>query len=329
MLMVTDAKSDFKIFLHFCKRIGFKVPQRLFLLWRAVLQVFSQSNQEVRCTCSPKDGNFFEIVLCRYLYQTIKKKTKQINMSQNMCGEFTQPKTPRNPPKLLKIIVQPEILQDMFGCRMQWHTLPTFSNAFPTKMDPVRSALDFVAQPTGPPLVHAAHYCRETQKVKVWRYDPWKLHLSGVGFVDGKFFSDSGAQGYGNNMFATTCENSEHGLVTATLHSHLNFFLPEDILRSFNFWTPRVSDGMHCMVGNNDVLQCKMCICKMLRFSEAGAAVVSNYLRYLSIFAYWFIFFSAWFWRHLIYIEHTAVLHILESLAGVVRAPEPFSFQHW
>ena len=25
-----------------------------------------------------------------------------------------------------------------------------------------RSALDFVAQPTGPPLMHAAHYCRET-----------------------------------------------------------------------------------------------------------------------------------------------------------------------
>ena len=114
-------------------------------------------------------------------------------------------------------------------------------------------------------------------------YDPWKL-----GFVDGKF-QDSGAQGYENTMFAT-CENSEHVPVTATLRSHLNFFLPEDILRSFNFWTPRVSDGMHCMVGNNDVLQCKICTCKMLRFSEAGAAVVSNYLRYLSIFAYWFIF---------------------------------------
>lgn len=51
---------------------------------------------------------------------------------------------------------------------MQWHTLPTFSNAFPTKMDPVRSALDFVAQPTGPPLVHAAHYCRETQWWRLW-----------------------------------------------------------------------------------------------------------------------------------------------------------------
>lgn len=46
-------------------------------------------------------------------------KTKHINMSQNICGEFTQPKTPkngsglRNFPNLLKIIVQPEILQDI------------------------------------------------------------------------------------------------------------------------------------------------------------------------------------------------------------------------
>jgi len=64
-----------------------------------------------------------------------------------------------------------------------------------------------------------------------------------LGFVDGKF-QDSGAQGYGNNMFATTCENSEHVPVTATLRSHLNFFLLEEILRSFNFWTPRVSEGI-------------------------------------------------------------------------------------
>ena len=166
------------------------------------------------------------------------------------------------------------------------------------KDDPLRSALDFVAQPTGPPLVHAAHYCRKTQW---WRYGPWKLHLSGVVLLMGNF-RIQGHRVTKRTCLQTTCENLEHVPVTATLRSHLNFFLPEDILRSFNFRTPRVSDGMHCMVGNNDVLQCNMCICKMLRFSEAGAAVVSNYLRYLSIFAYWFIFFSAWFWRHLIYI---------------------------
>ena len=93
--------------------------------------------------------------------------------------------------------------------------------------------------------------------------------------------------------------------VTVALRStHLNFFLLKDILRSFHFWTPRVSDDMHCMVGDADVLRCKIWICKMLRFSEAGAVVVSNCLCYfvfcLSLHIESIIDFADWFWRHLI-----------------------------
>lgn len=117
-------------------------------------------------------------------------------MSQNMCGEFTQRKTPkngsglRNLRKLMKIIVHPKILQDIFGCSMQWHTLPTFLYAFPTKMTPLGLPWTLWLNQLDLHLVHAAHYCRETQW---WRYDPWKLHVRCV-FVDGKF-QDSGAQG--------------------------------------------------------------------------------------------------------------------------------------
>ena len=148
-------------------------------------------------------------------------------MSQNICGEFTQPKAPRNPPKLLKIIVQPKILQDIIWLPYAMTHLAYLFYCLSDKDDPLRSALDFVAQPTGPPLVHAAHYWRETQWWKVWRYDPWKLHLSGVSLVDGTFFSDSGAQGYEKNMFATCNCNSplSSQLLSAGRHLEVLQFL--------------------------------------------------------------------------------------------------------
>ena len=114
------------------------------------------------------------------------------------------------------------------------HLAYLLTNAFQTKMTPWGLPWTLWLHQLDP------HWCMlriTVGKPKGEGYDPWKL-----GFVDGKF-QDSGAQGYENTMFAT-CENSEHVPVTATLRSHLNFFLPEDILRSFNFWTPRVSEGI-------------------------------------------------------------------------------------
>ena len=46
-------------------------------------------------------------------------------------------------------------------------TPTAYLSAFPTTF---RSALDFVSQPTGPPLVHAAHYCRETHESGICRW---------------------------------------------------------------------------------------------------------------------------------------------------------------